>query len=70
MGRLMLIAFGLLSVRIPATGLHLILAGGVAYTGGLVFYLARRVHYHHLAWHLCVLVGTALHYVAVLRYAL
>ncbi len=70
MGWLMLIALGPLSAHIAPTGLHLILAGGIAYTGGLVFYLARPVHYHHLAWHLCVLAGTALHYLAVLRYAL
>ena len=70
MGWLMLIAFGPLSARVPATGLGLILAGGIAYTGGLVFYLGRRVPYHHLAWHLCVLAGSTLHYFAVLRYAL
>ena len=70
MGWLMVIAIGPLSARVPPTGLLLILAGGIAYTGGIVFYLTRRVHYHHLAWHLCVLAGSALHYFAVLHYAL
>jgi hemolysin III len=69
MGWLMVLAFPTLASRMPATGLTLILVGGVAYTGGLLFYVARRFPYHHLAWHLCVLIGTAFHYAAVLRYA-
>lgn len=70
MGWLIVIAFHPLSDHVPMPGLRLIVGGGLAYTGGLVFYLARRVPYHHLAWHLAVLAGTALHYFAVLRYAL
>jgi hemolysin III len=69
MGWLMLIAFPALWTHMPGEGLALILGGGLAYTGGLVFYLARRFPYHHLAWHLAVLAGTAFHYFAVLRYA-
>jgi hemolysin III len=69
MGWMMVLAFPTLASRMPRTGILLILAGGLAYTGGLVFYLVRRFPYHHLAWHICVLIGTAFHYVAVLRYA-
>jgi hemolysin III len=69
MGWMMILAFPTLTSRMPRTGLLLIGAGGLAYTGGLVFYMARRFPYHHLAWHLCVLVGTTFHYFAVLRYA-
>ena len=70
MGWMMVLAFPTLAARMPRMGLVLIAAGGVAYTGGLIFYMARRFPYHHLAWHLCVLVGTAFHYFAVLEYAL
>ena len=70
MGWLMVAAFPTLASRMDRSGLVLIVAGGLAYTGGLVFYLARRFPYHHLAWHLAVLAGTAFHYAAVLRYAL
>jgi hemolysin III len=69
MGLLFFIAIRPLAARVPTPGLLLILGGGAAYLGGLIFYFARRFHYHHLAWHLCVLVGTALHYFAVLRYS-
>lgn len=55
--------------KMPRAGLSLLLAGGVAYTGGLIFYAARRIHYHHLIWHLCAVVGTTCHYFAVLWYA-
>jgi hemolysin III len=69
MGWLMVIAFPALWAHMPRPGLALILGGGLAYTGGLGFYRARRMPYHHLGWHLAVLAGTVLHYFAVLRYA-
>jgi hemolysin III len=69
MGWLVLVAIGPLSQRMPADGLAWLLAGGIAYTGGLGFYAAHRRRYCHFAWHLCVLAGTACHFVAVLRYA-
>jgi hemolysin III len=70
MGWVILIAFKPLMAHMPAPGLLLLLGGGLAYTGGLVFYVARPIPYHHLAWHISVLVGTAAHYFAVWRYAL
>jgi len=69
MGGLIFIAIRPLSARIPIAGLLLLFGGGAAYLGGLLFYFARRFRYHHLAWHLTVLAGTALHYFAVLRYS-
>lgn len=70
MGWFMICLFKPLSVRVPARCLVLLLAGGLAYSAGLLFYVARRVPYHHLAWHLAVLLGTACHYLAVWQYAL
>lgn len=49
-------------------GLWLLLAGGLAYTGGIGFYLWRRLPYNHAIWHLFVLAGSILHYFAVLFY--
>jgi hemolysin III len=69
MGWFIVVAAKPLMAHMPPAGLALLVAGGLAYTGGLVFYLARRFPYHHLAWHISVLCGTALHYFAVLRYA-
>ena len=50
-------------------GLWLLLAGGLSYTAGTVFYSAKRLRYAHFIWHLFVMPGTACHYFAVLWYA-
>lgn len=52
--------------HLPHLTIWLILAGGVAYSGGIYFYNTKRFHYAHFLWHLCVLVGTACHYFAIL----
>jgi hemolysin III len=49
-------------------GLLLLLLGGLAYTGGLVFYAWRGLPYSHALWHGFVLVGSILHFFAVLFY--
>jgi hemolysin III len=46
-----------------------LLAGGAAYTLGLIFYHWERLRYSHFIWHLFVLAGSACHFVAILRYA-
>lgn len=45
-----------------------LLAGGLAYTLGIVFFAMDRRRYFHAAWHLFVLAGSAAHYFAVLLY--
>lgn len=71
MGWLIVIAIKPLSAGgVPTSGLLLLLAGGLAYTIGVIFYaLDARLHYGHLVWHLFVLTGTACHYFAILWYA-
>jgi len=69
MGWLVLIAARPLWVNLPRAGFYWVLAGGLAYTGGVAFYAAHRVRYAHFLWHLCVMAGSACHYVAVLCYA-
>lgn len=69
MGWLVILAAGPLLTRVPVAGLIWLFAGGVAYTGGVAFYAARRVPYAHPVWHLFVIGGSACHYVAVLFYA-
>jgi hemolysin III len=46
-----------------------ILAGGIAYMLGIIFYVIKRIPYHHLIWHLWVIAGTVCHFCAVLWYA-
>ena len=43
-----------------------ILAGGIAYTAGVPFYVWKSRRYTHAIWHLFVLAGVACHFVAVL----
>ena len=54
--------------HVGPAGLLWLLAGGVAYSGGVVLYASRRP-YAHALWHLCVLAGTVCHFFAVLWYA-
>jgi hemolysin III len=69
MGWLFLIAAGPVWHLMPLAGLLWLLAGGIAYTVGVGFFVTEKVRYHHLIWHLFVLAGTTCHFVAVLRYA-
>jgi len=69
MGWLVLVAIQPLVSRLPQAGLWWLLAGGVAYTGGVVFYAMKHVRYSHFLWHLSVLTGTTCHFVAVMGYA-
>jgi len=47
------------------TAFYLILAGGVAYTIGVVFYVRKWFKFSHFIWHLFVFIGTVLHFFAV-----
>lgn len=65
MGWLILLAFRPLILHVPPPGLLWLVAGGIAYTGGVFFFLSKRSRYTHFVWHLFVLMGTACHYFAV-----
>ena len=69
MGWLAVVAVKPILSLVPIPGIALILAGGIAYTGGLVFFAAHRIRYNHFIWHLFVIAGTACHFFAVLWYA-
>jgi len=66
MGWLAVIALKPLLAAVPASGLLWLLAGGLLYTLGVVFYGWKRLPYNHVIWHLFVLAGSTCHYVAVL----
>ena len=70
MGWIGLVAFGPLSKQLHVGGTALLLAGGVAYTLGVPFYLWRKLPYHHALWHVFVLAGSVLHFLAVLLYVI
>jgi len=50
---------------VPFPALFLMALGGLAYTGGVVFYLWQRLPYNHAIWHLFVIAGSALHFFAI-----
>lgn len=58
-----------LGPNIPDAVLSLILYGGLFYTGGIAFFIISHAkknwHYTHLVWHLCVIAGSLLHFMAV-----
>jgi hemolysin III len=69
MGWLVLIAIEPVWTLVPKWGLFWLVAGGIAYTAGTVFFMAERIRYFHFVWHLFVVAGTACHFIAVLWYA-
>ena len=70
MGWIGMVAFEPLSKHLQAGGIALLLAGGLAYTLGVPFYLWRKLPYHHALWHVFVLAGSVLHFLAVLLYVI
>ena len=66
MGWSVVIVIRPLVLSMPPSGMGWLVAGGLAYTVGVVFYTARNLPYHHLIWHLFVLTGTTCHFFAVL----
>ena len=67
MGWLVVIAAKPVFAHITAATLVLLLAGGVFYTAGVIFYASKRIPYAHAIWHLFVLGGSTCHYFAVLH---
>ena len=70
MGWVVVVATKPLLSAVAPGGLLLLLLGGLAYTGGVIFYGLRRMPYHHAVWHLFVLAGSVLHFFAVLFYVI
>jgi hemolysin III len=68
MGWLAVFAVKPLIDALPAGGFAWLLAGGIVYTLGALFYLLKKLPYNHAIWHLFVLGGSTCHYFAVLLY--
>jgi hemolysin III len=70
MGWVGIVAIQPMLTRVPVAGLLWLLAGGLFYTGGVVFYATdARVRYGHAVWHICVMAGTICHVVAVVYHS-
>jgi hemolysin III len=69
MGWTAILAAGPLLRHMPSAGLNWLVAGGLAYTAGvIVFLFDSRFRYAHFAWHLFVIAGSSCHFFAALRY--
>jgi hemolysin III len=68
MGWLGVFAIGPLLEILGVTAVGLIVTGGVAYTVGVVFFPIKRIRHHHAIFHVFILAGSIIHYVAVILY--
>jgi hemolysin III len=62
MGWLITFAFQDIMASMPPAGIQLLVAGGIIYTLGSIFYVWRSFPFHHAVWHLFVLAGSVLHF--------
>lgn len=70
MGWMAVIAIKPLLETVAPGGLLLLMCGGLAYTVGTIFYISRRLRFHHAFWHAFVLAGSMLHFFAILFYVI
>jgi len=71
MGWLIVLDFDALKKMLPETGIYLLIAGGLAYTVGVIFYILANkqlLRHSHGIWHLFVLAGSIFHFVAIIVY--
>lgn len=70
MGWMALIAIKPMIDNVDAGGLMLLVAGGLAYTFGVIFYVWKSLPYHHAIWHLFVLAGSVFHFFSIFYFVL
>ncbi len=69
MGWLALVALRPLAHALPGAGMAWLVAGGVFYTTGVLFYaLDKKMSFGHEIFHLFVLAGSVCHYLTILLY--
>lgn len=68
MGWLAIVAIKPIYHNLPWPGLECMVAGGLCYTVGVIFYVWERLKFSHMLWHLFVLAGSMFHFFAVLFY--
>ncbi|MEE0914444.1 MAG: hemolysin III family protein [Ruminococcus sp.] len=66
MGWVIIFAIKPLIEAMPTISLILLLAGGIFYTLGIIFYAIKKVKYFHSVWHLFTIAGSVLHYFSIL----
>ncbi len=70
MGWLIILAIKPLYETLPAGGIAWLVAGGLAYTIGTIFYAWKKLPFNHAIWHLFVLTGSFCHLMSILFYVI
>ncbi|MGA8882668.1 MAG: hemolysin III family protein [Acinetobacter sp.] len=70
MGWLALLVIDDMQRFLSAQALTFLIAGGISYTVGALFYALKKVRYAHAIWHLFVLIGAGLHFLAIYLYVI
>ena len=71
MGWMVIFKWDYLTNSISDTAFNLLLAGGIIYTIGILFYLLdSKIKYFHFVWHLFVITGSVLHYIVIFKYVI
>jgi hemolysin III len=68
MGWMVVLAVKPMLLAVPAGMLVMLLAGGLFYTLGIIFYAAKNIPHNHGIWHLFVLAGSICHFIGYLLY--
>lgn len=71
MGWVCVLSYSQLAAVFPATGLAWLVAGGIAYTSGVLFYVLDKLHklrHAHGIWHVFVLIGSICHFISIVGY--
>ncbi|MBQ3053780.1 MAG: hemolysin III family protein [Clostridia bacterium] len=68
MGWLIVGSIDKLASNIPLIGMYLLVAGGLFYTVGAVFFILHKYRYMHSVFHIFVLFGSVAHFLSILLY--
>lgn len=70
MGWMIVFSIGNLVANLAPMGVYLLVAGGLCYTVGTIFYVLKKIPWLHSVWHAWVLAGTGLHFFSILLYVI
>jgi hemolysin III len=62
------VAYSTFFALLPSLTFHLLAAGGILYSVGVIFHVSRAMRFQNAIWHAFVLLGAACHYAAILQY--
>jgi len=68
MGWLILLSIKDLVTMVPINLIWFLLAGGIFYTSGIIFYQKKSIYFHHAIWHIFVLIGSFIHFLGIILF--